>query len=55
LNPGIFAARKRLGELHEAMGDSALARIYFEEFLDSVPMIYTDDINEIRDKLDRYE
>jgi tetratricopeptide (TPR) repeat protein len=54
LNPGAFAARKRLGELHEALGDSALAKIYFEEFLDSAPLIYVDDISEIRDKLNRY-
>ena len=54
LNPGVFAAKKRMGELHEAMGDSALAKIYFEEFLDSAPMIYADDISEIRAKLDRY-
>ena len=52
---GMFAAKKRLGDLFEARGDSAMARIYFQEFVDSAPMIYSDDIKEVEDKLSRYK
>jgi tetratricopeptide (TPR) repeat protein len=55
LNPGLFAAKKRLGDIYEIMGDSAMARIYYEEFLKSAPVIYVDDIKEVRDKLDNYK
>jgi tetratricopeptide (TPR) repeat protein len=51
----MFAAKKRLGDLFEARGDSAMARIYFQEFVDSAPMIYMDDITEVQEKLDRYK
>jgi tetratricopeptide (TPR) repeat protein len=54
LEPDLFGAQKRLGELFEAQGDSAMAKIYFEEFLKAVPIVYADDINEVKEKLDHY-
>jgi len=55
IKPDLFAANKRLGELFEARGDSAMAKLYFEEFLKEVPIFYTDDINEIKNKLSLYK
>jgi len=55
LDPALFAAKKRLGDLYEIMGDSGMARVYFEDFLKSAPIIYIDDIKEVRDKLDQYK
>lgn len=54
LESNLFGANKRLGEIFEARGDSAMARIYFEEFLKAAPMIYVEEINEVKDKLSRY-
>ena len=54
LDPGIFAAKKRLGDLYEIMGDSGMAKIYYEDFLDSAPPLYVDDINSVREKLNNY-
>ncbi len=55
LESKLFAANKRLGELFEAKGDSAMARLYFEEFLKSAPLIYAEDIDKVKDKLSRYK
>lgn len=55
LDSGLFAAKKRLGDVYEIMGDSGMARLYYEDFLDSAPIIYMDDINEVRLKLDNYK
>jgi tetratricopeptide (TPR) repeat protein len=54
LNSNLFAAKKKLGDLYEIMGDSGMARIYYQDFLDSAPIIYIDDINEVRQKLSQY-
>ena len=54
LESNLFGANKRLGEIFEARGDSAMARLYFEEFLKAAPMIYVEEINEVKDKLRRY-
>lgn len=55
LNSGLFAAKKKLGDLYEIMGDSGMARIYYQDFLDSAPIIYIDEINEVRQKLSQYK
>jgi tetratricopeptide (TPR) repeat protein len=55
LDSGLFAAQKRLGDIFEIMGDSGMARLYYEDFLNSVPVIYVDDINEVREKLTNYK
>jgi tetratricopeptide (TPR) repeat protein len=55
LNSNLFAAKKKLGDLYEIMGDSGMARTYYEDFLDSAPIIYIDDINEVRQKLSQYK
>ncbi|UCC79066.1 MAG: tetratricopeptide repeat protein [Candidatus Zixiibacteriota bacterium] len=55
LDSGLFAAKKRLGDIFEIMGDSGMARLYYEDFLNSTPIIYMDDINEVRLKLDNYK
>ncbi|UCE66288.1 MAG: tetratricopeptide repeat protein [Candidatus Zixiibacteriota bacterium] len=54
LDSGLFAAKKRLGDIFEVMGDSGMARLYYEDFLNSAPIIYMDDINEVRQKLEKY-
>lgn len=54
LDSGLFAAKKKMGDLYEIMGDSGMARTYYEDFLDSAPIIYIDDINEVRQKLSEY-
>jgi len=53
LEPDLVAAKKRLGELYEALGDSAMAEIYFREFVNTAPIIYMQDIESIRLKLER--
>jgi len=55
LDSGLFAAKKKLGDLYEIMGDSGIARIYYREFLETAPIIYMDDINEVRQKLSNYK
>ncbi|MEE9553531.1 MAG: hypothetical protein V3W18_04465 [candidate division Zixibacteria bacterium] len=54
LESNLYGANKRLGEIFEARGDSAMARIYFEEFLKFAPLIYAEEINEVKAKLSRY-
>lgn len=53
LDPNLVAARKRLGDLYESLGDSEMAAIYYREFLDNAPIIYLDDIDSVKAKLDR--
>jgi tetratricopeptide (TPR) repeat protein len=55
LESELFAAQKKLGEIYEIMGDSGMARIYFEEFIRTAPAIYIDDIIEIEQKLTHYK
>ncbi|OGC94496.1 MAG: hypothetical protein A2W25_01560 [candidate division Zixibacteria bacterium RBG_16_53_22] len=53
LEPALIAAKKRLGELYEALGDSAMAEMYFREFVGTAPIIYLQDIELIRSKLEQ--
>lgn len=55
LESGLFAAEKKLGEIYEVMGDSGMARIYFEEFIHNAPAVYVDDIMEVKEKLSHYK
>jgi tetratricopeptide (TPR) repeat protein len=55
LDTTMIEVKLRLGELYEALGDSTMARIYFQEFVDSAPLIYTDDINRTKAKLEKYK
>ena len=55
LDTTMIEVKLRLGELYEELGDSTMAQIYFQEFVDSAPMIYTDDINRTKAKLVKYK
>jgi len=55
LDSKLFEAQKKLGELYEIIGDSGMAFIYFNEFLDSAPILYKEDIEEVRVKLTTYK
>ena len=54
LDTTMIEVKLRLGELYEELGDSTMAKLYFQEFVDSAPMIYTDDINRTKAKLEKY-
>lgn len=54
LDPTLVAAKLRLGDLYETLGDSSLARIYFQEFVETAPMIYLDDIEKTKIRLKAY-
>jgi tetratricopeptide (TPR) repeat protein len=51
IEPGLVAAKKRLGEIYELLGDSAMAEIFYREFVDTAPIIYLHDIEEVKSKL----
>jgi tetratricopeptide (TPR) repeat protein len=55
LEPGLVAAKKRLGELYEALGDTAMATIYYREFVDTAPIIYLQDIESVKSKLEKFQ
>jgi tetratricopeptide (TPR) repeat protein len=54
LDTTMVAAKLQLGQTYEVLGDSDMARLYFQEFVDTAPQIYLDDINRIKAKLQNY-
>jgi tetratricopeptide (TPR) repeat protein len=54
LDTNYVEVKLRLGELYEQLGDSTMAKLYFQEFVNSAPMIYNDDINRVKSKLENY-
>jgi tetratricopeptide (TPR) repeat protein len=55
LDTTMVEAKLRLGDLYENLGDSTMAKMYYQEFVDSAPMIYLDDINRAKAKLQYYK
>lgn len=54
LNPYYSPAKLQLGRIYEIMGDSGMARIYFEDFVKTAPILYSDDIEAVKEKLEKY-
>jgi len=54
IDPGYSAAKYRLGQLYESTGDTAMAMAYYDDFVKTAPIIYLEDINQAKGKLDRY-
>lgn len=54
LEPSYAPAKLMLGDVYEAMGDSGMARVYYEEFVNTASILYLDDINAVREKLIEY-
>jgi len=54
LNPYYSPAKLQLGRIYEIMGDSGMARVYFEEFVQTAPILYSDDIKAVKAKLEKY-
>lgn len=54
LDPAMVAAKLRLGELYETLGDSSMAKIYFQDFIETAPIIYLDDIEKTKTRLKSY-
>jgi tetratricopeptide (TPR) repeat protein len=48
-------AKLQLGNIYEAIGDSASALEYYQDFVKTAPFIYRDDIKLTREKLVKYE
>lgn len=55
LDTSMVAAKAQLGLLYETLGDSAMARIFFADFVNSAPAIYSADIEKIQAKLKNYD
>ena len=55
LDTSMVAAKAQLGLLYEMLGDSAMARIYFADFVNSAPALYSADIEKIQAKLKEYD
>ena len=55
LDTSMVAAKAQLGLLYETLGDSAMAHIYYSEFVNSAPPIYSADIEKIQAKLKDYD
>lgn len=54
LDPDYTPAKYMLGNVYEAVGDSGMAKLYYQEFVDTAPMLYLDNINEVKEKLSKY-
>jgi len=54
-DPEFSPAKLQLGYSYEALGDSGMAEVYFEEFVETAPLIYLDDINVAKAKLAKYK
>lgn len=52
--PDFSPAKLQMGYLYEILGDTGLAKVYFNEFVQTAPIIYLDDINKIKKKLTNY-
>jgi tetratricopeptide (TPR) repeat protein len=54
LDGSMVAVKLRLGDLYESLGDSVMARLYYQEFINSNRPDYLDDINRTKAKLEKY-
>ena len=54
IDPDFSAAKFQLGNVYEILGDSGMAKVYFEEFVQTAPLIYSDDIKTVKEKLIKY-
>jgi tetratricopeptide (TPR) repeat protein len=53
-DPSYAPAKLMLGDVYEAIGDSGMARVYYEEFINSASFLYRDDIEAVKEKLKSY-
>jgi len=51
IDPQYSPSILQLARIYELTGDSGMARIYYEEFVKTAPIIYLDDIKAAREKL----
>ncbi len=51
IDPYYSPAMLMLGDIHEAIGDSSMAKVYYEEFINTAPILYQQNIDEIKQKL----
>ena len=54
VDPDYSPAKLQLGNIYEIMADSGMAKVYFEEFVQTAPPIYIDDVKKIEAKLVKY-
>jgi len=54
VDPDYSPAKLQLGNIYEIKGDSGMAKVYFEEFVQTAPPIYMDDVKKIEAKLVKY-
>ncbi|MCD6163164.1 MAG: hypothetical protein J7K40_12240 [candidate division Zixibacteria bacterium] len=54
VDPDYSPAKLQIGNVYELYGDSGMAKVYFEEFVKTAPLIYRDDINRVKEKLLQY-
>ncbi len=54
IDPHYSPAKMMLGNVYEAIGDSGMAKVYFEEFIDTAPLLYQQNIDEIKEKLEKH-
>ena len=55
INPQYSPSILQLAHIYELTGDSGMARVYYEEFVKTAPIIYLDDINSAKEKLNLLE
>ena len=53
-DPNCCIAKLQLGNVYEIMGDSGMAKVYFEEFVKTAPYIYLDNIKSVKEKLAKF-
>lgn len=53
-DPDFSPAKLQMGYIYEIMNDTGLAKVYFNEFVQTAPVIYLDDINKVKEKLAKY-
>lgn len=54
LDPRYSPAKLRLGDLYESLGDSGMAKVYYEDFVQTATLLYSDDVTKVKDKLSKY-
>jgi tetratricopeptide (TPR) repeat protein len=55
IDPDYSPAQLQLGNVYEAVGDSGMARTYYEQFINTASLLYLDDINAVKEKLTKYK
>ena len=54
LDPRYSPAKLKLGDLYESLGDTGMAKIYYEDFVQTASLLYSDDVTKVKDKLSKY-